>query len=197
MKKHFIIIAAIAAATFGTTAHAEGITAGPKAGAFLGDKSSVFYGAEINKSLNDCFTAGLSVMVGEVETRHTATRTVIVPCPIEKKATVNCIKPDPCKPTTRTEKYTVKRDLETVLAMLHGKHRVTGPLSIKGAAGVASIEGEKMPAGSIGLTVDVPVSDRLTASLNGDYMTIIVPEDSIIENDISGAMLTASLQYRF
>lgn len=186
MKKHFIIIAAM---LIGGTAHAEGITAGPKAGAFLGDKTSMFYGAEINKSLNDCFTAGLSVMVGEVETKYTATRTVIVPCPVEKKATVNCIKPDPCKPTTRTERYTAKRDSETVLAMLHGKYKLTGPLSVKGSAGVASIEGDKSLALSGGVSLDLPVSDKLTAGFTAEYLRI--------SSDVDGAMLSASVQYRF
>ncbi|NTU49580.1 MAG: hypothetical protein HGA87_01555 [Desulfobulbaceae bacterium] len=189
MKKHFLIIAAIAAATFGGTAQAQDFSAGPKAGVFFGDKTAVFYGAEINKSLNDCFTVGASIMTGEVETRHTATRTVIVPCPVEKKATVNCVKPDPCKPTTRTEKYTAKRDSETVIAMLHGKYKLTGPLSIKGGAGVASIEGDKSLALSGGVSLDLPVSDKLTAGLTAEYLRL--------SDNVDGAMLSASVQYRF
>lgn len=235
MKKHFIIIAAIAAATFSGTAQAQDFSAGPKAGVFFGDKAAVFYGAEINKSLNNCFTVGASIMVGEVETRHTATSTVLIPqepititpppitvtpepikvdCnkpPVESKKMVTlCDQVKPCgsvivqpadiivqpddiiyqpDPKKETRKRTVKRQADVVIAMLHGKYKLTGPLSVKGAAGVASIEGDKSLSLSGGVSIDLPVSDKLTAGLSAEYMRIA--------DDVDGAMLTASVQYRF
>lgn len=118
MKKTIAVVL-VALVCGAGVANAEGFSAGPRVGVFMPDKgeTAVLYGVEARKDVAPRFTAGLSIMAGELSVKRVVTDVVLVPQePIVIVPEPITVQPDPITVTPPSIEVDCRKSLPKVAA---------------------------------------------------------------------------------